>query len=287
MLPEFDLVEPRALSDALKVMAEDGGKTAPLAGGTNVLVDLQTGRAAYDRLVSLQHLSELRGLGTANGRIILGARTTLTDLVYDRRIGAAAPGLAAAARVFAGAMVRNVATIAGNVCSASPAADLVPPLMALGAEVVLQSTAGERAVPLDQFYPGVHQTVRRNDELVTSFRWTKRPERSAHNFYKLALRKGDAIAVTSVAVLLGAEGGTCTTARIALGAVAPVVMRVPEAERILMGEVLTDAVMEKAASIAAQACRPIDDIRASAEYRRHAVGVLVRRLVGQAWQSIC
>ena len=287
MLPQFDLVEPRSLGDALKVLAEEGGKTAPLAGGTNVLVDLRTRRRAIDRLVSLQHLSELRGLGKANGQIVLGARTTLTDLVYDHRIGEAAPGLAAAARVFAGAMVRNVATIAGNVCSASPAADLVPPLMVLGADVVLRSTSGERTVPLDQFYPSVHQTVRRNDELVLSFRWTRRPERSAHTFYKLALRKGDAIAVTSVAVLLGAERGKCTTARIALGAVAPTVMRVPESERILMGEALTDAVVAKAASIAEGACRPIDDIRASADYRRHVVGVLVRRLVAQAWERIC
>jgi CO/xanthine dehydrogenase FAD-binding subunit len=287
MLPQFDLVEPRSLGDALKVLAEEGGRTVPLAGGSNVLVDLRTQRAAVDRLVSLQYVSGLRGLDKANGQVVLGARTTLTDLVYDHRITEAAPGLAAAARVFAGAMVRNVATIAGNVCSASPAADLVPPFMALGAEVMLQSVRGERIVPLDQFYPGVHQTVRRSDELVTSLCWAKRPERSAHVFYKLALRKGDAIAVTSVAVLLGAERGKCTTARIALGAVAPTVMRVPESERILMGEALTDATVEKAASMARDACRPIDDIRASAEYRRHAVGVLVRRLVIQAWERIC
>lgn len=287
MLPQFDLVEPRSLGDALQALADAGGGTIPLAGGTNVLVDLRTGRRTVDRLVSLQHLGELKGLGTANGTIVLGARTTLTDLVYDPRIGEAAPALATAARVFAGAMVRNVATVAGNVCSASPAADLVPPLMALGAEVVLQSVRGERTVSLDQFYPGVHETVRRADELVTSFRWPRRPARSAHAFYKLALRKGDAIAVTSVAVLLGAEQGKCTTARIVIGAVAPTVMRVRDAEQALVGEALTDATVAQAATLAERACRPIDDIRASAEYRRHAVGILVRRLVTQAWQRVC
>ncbi|MFO0997774.1 MAG: xanthine dehydrogenase family protein subunit M [Alphaproteobacteria bacterium] len=286
MLPQFDLVEPRSLKDALDVLAEQAGSTVPLAGGTNVLVDMRTGRRTADRLVSLQHLGELRGLGKANGEVVLGARTTLTDLVYDPRIGEAAPALASAARVFAGAMVRNVATIAGNVCSASPAADLVPPLMTLGATVVLKSRGGERTVPLDQFYPVLHEIARRKDELVTAFRWPKRPDRSAHAFYKLALRKGDAITVTSVAVLLGAEGGKCTSARIALGAVAPTVMRVPEAERILVGAALTDAVLAKAASLAQEACRPIDDIRASAEYRRHAVGVLVRRLVAEAWERV-
>jgi carbon-monoxide dehydrogenase medium subunit len=286
VLPEFDLVEPRSLEDALECLADPDRRGAPLAGGTNLLIDLRARRVAPARLLGLGRLEELRGIRRVNGQIAIGARATLTDVAYDPLVASEAPGLVASARVFGGAMVRNVATVAGNLCYGSPEADLVPPLIALDAEVVLRSSKGRRRLPLEAFSRGVRRTDCGEDELMTEVLWPARPERSAHLFYKIGLRRGDAIAVASVAVLLAAEGGRCSRARIALGAVAPTVVRAREAERLLEGEALSERILERAAESAGRASAPIDDLRASAEYRRHAVRVLTRRLLGEAWACI-
>ena len=227
-------------------------------------------------------MDELCGIDLANGQASLGARTTLSQVIANQELGGAAPALVAAAKVFAGTMVRNVATVAGNICSASPAADLVPPLMSLGAEVVLEGPGGERAVPLNSFLIGYHELDRRPDELVTRVRWPARPANSSHHFYKLAMRKGDAITVVGLSVLVAVDGGKCSLARIALGAVAPVVIRAEEAEATLQGAALSDAAIAAAADQAQAASTPIDDVRASAEYRLHAVKALTRRLLTQA-----
>jgi carbon-monoxide dehydrogenase medium subunit len=282
MLPEFDLEEPRSLKDALAALGDGGGDSVPLAGGTNLLIDMRAGRAQAGRLVSLGHVDALRGIDLVNGQVSLGARTTLSEIIAADGLAVAAPGLVAAAKVFAGAMVRNAATVAGNICSASPAADLVSPLMALGAEMVLEGPGGERVVPLDRFLVGYHELDRRPDELVTRVRWPARPANSRHLFYKLAMRKGDAITVVGLSVLVAMQGGKCSLARIALGSVAPVVKRAEAAEATLQNAELSDAAIEAAADQAQAASTPIDDVRASGEYRRHAVKVLTRRLLTQA-----
>jgi len=182
-------------------------------------------------------------------------------------------------------MVRNAATVAGNICYGSPSADVVPPLLSLDAEVTLVSTKGERTLGLDDFLLDYKKTARRPDELLTAVNWTPPATGTANLFYKLARRQGDAITVVGVAVTIVAEGNTCTRARIALGSVAPTVFRPQGAENILIGKSLTAAKIDAAAQSAAQECRPIDDIRASGEYRRHAVHMLVRRLLTQAWQT--
>ena len=262
------------------------GCALPLAGGTNLLVDLRAKRAAADRLVSLADIAELQGAARNDGHVTIGACTTLSDLLRDPIVVEEAPALVAAAGMFGGALVRNTATIGGIVCHGSPAADLVPPLLALDAVVVLRNVESSRIVPLDDFYLVVSETMRRPDELLTEVRWSRPPPRSASLFCKLGLRKGDAIAVTNIAVSLSAENGVCSRARIALGAVAPVVMRSSGAEALLTGHPLTKAVIDEAARQAADDCAPIDDIRATAEYRRHLVEALTRRLVTQAAQAI-
>jgi carbon-monoxide dehydrogenase medium subunit len=283
MLPDFELIEPRSLDEALDALA--GGGT-PLAGGTNLLVDLRARRESADRLVSLGRVDALRGIARENGQVRIGAGTTVADLLRDPLVAEEAPGLVEAARVFAGTMVRNSATVAGNLCYGSPAADLAPPLIALDAEAVLRSAEGERMVPLVDFCTGVRRTVLKRGELMTGVRWKSRPQPSAHLFHKLGLRKGDAIAVTSVALTMVAEDGACSDVRIVLGAVGPVVLRAGRAEAMLTGREPTEAVIEAAASEAANVCTPIDDLRATAEYRRHVVGVLTRRLAARAWAEI-
>jgi len=282
---EFELDLPRRLDEALELLA-GGNRTALLAGGTNLIVDMRAKREQPGRIVGLGNIAELEGIQNDGTRISIGGRTTVSDLLRSTDIGSSAPSLVEAAGVFAGQMVRNTATVAGNIACGSPAADLVPPLMSLDADITLTSKSGERTLALDKYFSGYKTDERRADELISRIAWPILPEPSVNSFYKLARRKGDAITVTGVAVTLAVKDGRCHLARIALGAVAPVVFRAKQAEAMLEGEVLTADVIDAAARQAMAECSPIDDVRASAKYRLHTVHMLVRRLVGQACDQL-
>lgn len=284
MYATFDLDRPLDIPEALALLKTKGA--VALAGGTNLIVDLRAGRENPRRVVSLDKLETLRGIRQAGGKITIGGRTTVTDLLRSPLIAKSAPALVESAKQFAGQMVRNTATVAGNIACGSPAADLVPPLFALDAELTLVSPRGQRTVPIASFFTGYKKDVRRPGELISRISWKTPPARSCGLFYKLARRKGDAITVVGVAVSMSVERGRCAQARIALGAVGPTVFRAREAEAILEGQAPTPALIEAAAKAAAKAARPIDDVRASAAYRLHSVHVLVRRLLGQASEKL-
>ena len=287
MYTPFELEMPRSLADALDALGKGGDAAAtPLAGGTNLIVDLRAKRERPDRIVGLGEVAELKGMEFGEDRISIGGATTVSDLLHSPEIAEAAPSLAESARIFAGLMVRNTATVAGNIACGSPAADLVPPLLSLDADVTLTSADASRTIPLDEYFLGYKSDVRRPDELITRVSWPRLPAKAVNAFYKLARRKGDAITVTGVAVTIAAADGVCTRARIALGAVAPVVFRAKAAEARLEGRALTPEVIEEAAAAAAGAASPIDDVRASAEYRLHAARALTRRLVTQARERL-
>ena len=287
MYAPFHLDIPTDLDGALAALANGGGETVlPIAGGTNLIVDIRAKRERPDRMVGLGEVDELLGMEFGPERISIGGRTTVSDLLRSTEIAREAPSLIEAARLFGGLMVRNTGTVAGNIASGSPAADLVPPLLVLDAELTLASVSGTRTLALDDYYLGYKQDARRPDELITRISWPRLPENSANTFYKLARRKGDAITVTGVAVALTVADGTCTRARIALASVAPVVLRAKQAEAVLEGRALTPALIDEAAEAAAETCTPIDDIRASAGYRRHTARALTRRLVIQAWDRL-
>ena len=287
MYAPFELDIPTDLDGALAALANGAGETVlPIAGGTNLIVDIRAKRERPDRMVGLGEVDELLGMAFGPERIVIGGRTTVSDLLRSPEIAREAPSLIDAARLFGGLMVRNAGTVAGNIASGSPAADLVPPLLVLDAELTLASATGTRTLALDDYYLGYKEDARRPDELITRISWPQQPENSTDTFYKLARRKGDAITVTGVAVALSVADGTCTRARIALASVAPFVRRVKEAEAVLEGRTLTPALIDEAADAAAETCSPIDDIRASAGYRRHTVEALTRRLVTQAWNRL-
>lgn len=279
MLPEFDFLRPKTLPDALSMLAED---VMPIAGGTNVIADLRAEKHHPRALVDLSRLAELRGIHREDGHIRIAGGTTITELLREPLIARHAPGLLQAARVFANPLIRNRATVAGNLADASPAADTAPPLLALDAEVELMSREGTRRVPLADFFTGVRATVRRPDELLTAVRFPATTDngRRTTAFYKLGLRKADAISVVSVAVAVTFDdAGRCAQARIALGAVAPQPIRATAAEEVLTSEKLTPTVIAQAARLAGKATRPINDIRGSAAYRREVTEVIVRRLL--------
>jgi CO/xanthine dehydrogenase FAD-binding subunit len=280
----FDLDLPTKLDEALSFMTADGAMA--LAGGTNVIVDLRAKRLRPARLISLGRISDLRGIQSNNGMIVIGGCTTVTDLLRSDVIARTAPSLVQSARVFAGQMVRNTATVAGNIACGSPAADLMPPLLSLDAELTLVSSSGQRTIPLDRFFVDYKKTVSQSHELIREIIWKPLPERACNLFYKVARRKGDAISVITIAVTIAVQDGRCSWARIAIGAAAPTVFRAHDVEAMLEGETLTPALIDRASLKAAEACQPINDIRASADYRRHTVQVLTRRLVRQAWEQL-
>lgn len=283
----FDLHMPEDLRGALDMLAQGKGSgTFALAGGTNLLVDMRAKRCRPERVVGLNKLKELRGIECDAERISVGGATTVSDLLASAEIAVAAPSLIESARRFAGQMVRNVATLAGNIACGSPAADLVPPLMSLDADVTLASKTGSRTVPLDQYFLGYKKDMRRPDELVTRVSWQRLPTNSRNLFFKLARRQGDAITIVGIAVTVCVNGGVCTKARIALGAVGPTVVRAKRAEAMLEGQKFTPAIIAAAAAQAAGECSPIDDVRASAEYRVHVVQMLTRRLISQSWEEL-
>jgi carbon-monoxide dehydrogenase medium subunit len=287
MQAEINLFRPETLQDALALLSKHTPHGKPLAGGTNVVVELRAGYHQGKSMVDLTRLQELRGIHPENGYIVIGGGTTISELLTDPLIATYGAPLRQAAAVFANPLIRNRATVAGNLVDASPAADTAPPLLALGAEVELVSQDHARWLPLDEFMVGVRKTLIQSDELMRSIRWVKPSARSAGAFYKMGLRKADAISVLSVAVMVECDtAGRCTLARIALGAVAPRPKRAHEAENALVGRLLQADEIAEAARLAAEATRPISDIRGTADYRKRVTEVTVRRLLTQTAETL-
>ena len=278
MINDFEFAQPRAVPEALKLLAETE-RSLPLAGGTNVLVNMKRAPLETELVVDLSRLEELQGIAADNGKIRLGAAVTFAQLLEWRGGGPVVEGLLAPmCAAFAGPLIRNLATLGGNLCDASAAADASPPLLALDAMVELDSAAdGPRALPLPEFFQGVRKTARRPGELMTGIAFARPHDKERRYYYKLGKRRADAISIVSVAMTARLEQGKVERARIALGAVAPVAMRALEAESILQGEPLSDGVIAAAAMAAAKEARPIDDFRAGGAYRRRMVETLVRR----------
>jgi carbon-monoxide dehydrogenase medium subunit len=219
--------------------------------------------------------------------VVVGGGVTIAELLDSPVVQEHAPILIKAAERFANPLVRNRATVGGNLAYASPAADTAPPLLVLDAEVELTSVEGTRYVPLQDFMTGVRATTRRPEELLTAVRWAVPGPNCADAYHKLALRKADAISVVSVAVLVPHEGQTCGDVRIAMGAVGPTPIRAEEAEEALRGKSLTPETIEQVAYCACEATCCIDDIRGSADYRKKVTGAIVRRLLNEVAEDVC
>ncbi len=273
----FNYHEPTNIAEAVALSTRFADEGRFLAGGTDLLVQIQAGRLRPRHVVSLHRLSELAGIGV-NGEIRLGA--LVTHRAIERTVAFAGPlrALIEGAEVIGGHQVRNVATVGGNVMNASPAADLVPVLLVLDGVTHLIGPDGERAVPLDGFLRGRGETDRRPGELLTAVTLRALPPRSATAFIKAGRRKAMEISVVCVAARLTLDAsGRCADARIALGAVAPRTVRARTAERALEGQSPTADLLRRVGELAREDCDPIGDVRASARFRRHLVGTLVFR----------
>jgi carbon-monoxide dehydrogenase medium subunit len=275
----FDFSVARSLDDVLNLRSQLGERAAPVAGGTNLIVDLRAEKRWPELVVDISGLREISSIDELDGGLRLGANVTLAQAMADPRVVSRYPVLVDCCRDFANPLIRNRATFGGNLVDASPAADTPPPLLALGASVRLVSTQGERHVPLDKFFLGYRSTELQPSEILAYIDLPPQPKGTRGAWYKLGLRKADAIAIVSVAVVMTLEEDRCTSARIALGAVAPIPMRAYRAEGVLLGERITDALVEKVGDTVMEEVKPIDDIRGTAEYRRWMSKVLVQRCI--------
>lgn len=277
-MSRFDYHQPESLADAVDLAARFGGEASFLAGGTDLIVQIERGRVAPRHVIGLGRVPGLAGI-EVNGRITLGARVTHRAIEQTPALAGPLRCLVEGAEVIGGHQVRNVATVGGNLVNASPAADLVPCLLALDGVVTLVGPGGEREVPIERFLLGPNRTARRPDELVTRVDLPALPPRAATAFLKAGRRRAMEISVVCVAARLALDAALerCLEARVVLGAVAPTAVRAHAAERLLEGQPVGGEAFRRAAEAAQEACRPIDDVRASAGFRQHLVGVLVRR----------
>jgi CO/xanthine dehydrogenase FAD-binding subunit len=283
MLPRFELLMPETLPEALEMLAGYAPDALPVAGGTNLIPDMRGGKRRPGVVVNVAGLDELQGIRREDGHVVIGSGVTIAELLDSDLIAGHAPVLRQAASVFANPLVRNRATVGGNLGNASPAADTAPPLLVLGAKVRLASEGEARWVPLEDFFEDVCDTVCERTELITAVRWPVPGSRTFGRFEKLALRKATAISVVSVAVQIAFDdAGRCEDARVALGAVAPTPIRAYRAEEVLRGEALTPEVIDEATRFACGVTSCIRDVRSSARYRERVTGVLMRRLLEEA-----
>jgi carbon-monoxide dehydrogenase medium subunit len=261
-------LRPASMDEALRLLREHAGRARVVAGGTDVLVQLPRGILPTETLIDITALRELRYIREEGGVLALGALATHNDVIASPQCVERALPLAQACAEVGAPPIRTRATVVGNLITASPANDTITPLMALGAELVLTSADGERVVPLSAFYAGFRKTVLRPDELVREIRVPTLGTRERGTFLKLGLRRAQAISVIDVAlVVTRTVDGTVSAARIAMGSVAPTIVRAPTAEAYLVGKLLDDAAIQEAARLASADARPIDDPRGSAAYR--------------------
>lgn len=281
ILADFDYSAPKSLQEALKEKKERGGAHI-LAGGTDLVPKMRGQVVKPIHLIDISGVKELDYIKEQDGQVRIGAATRISCIIDSKvKIGI----LQEACKKLGNPLTRNKATIGGNLCNASPAADTATPLMVLGAQLVLKSLDGERIVPVENFFVGPGKTVLEEDEILTEIRITPPEEGTKAKFVKVGLRKADAISVVNCAVLLKFQNGVVTDARIALGSVAPTPILTKEAQNVLIGNKLSEELLEKFAQMAAKEAKPIDDVRGTAKYRSLLVQGCVKKALRELMEG--
>jgi carbon-monoxide dehydrogenase medium subunit len=274
---------PSTVEECVRTLAERGPDAKLVAGGTDLLPQLKNGMLRTGCVIDLSGVSQLRQLETANGSgLRIGAAVTARALEKAAPVQKAYPAIAESGALVGSVQVRNLATLGGNLCNAAPSADMAPPLLALDAEAVIAGPKGRRRVPFASFFLGVRRTVLAPDEMLVEIHVPHPGLHSGGHYRRHTPRRELDIAVVGVASQLTLSNGVCTKARIALAAVAPTPLRATAAEHVLEGHRITPELIERAATVAIDAARPISDQRGSADFRRHLVGVLTRRTLTTA-----
>ncbi|MEM4281033.1 MAG: xanthine dehydrogenase family protein subunit M [Candidatus Caldarchaeum sp.] len=269
-LADIDVITPSSIEETLEVLEEKAGKVRVVAGGTDLIVQMRNRLTPKTDLLDIYHLDELRYVRLEDGRVKIGALTDFATIYSSSLIRKTAPVLAEAAFSVGSIQIMNKASLGGNIVNASPAADSLPPLYVLEASLTLRSRRSSRTVSIMEFYKGYKRLDMKPEELLVEISFKPVPENYSGRFFKHGLRQGDAISVVNGAVMLGwdRETKTVTDARVALGAVAPTVVRALTCEKMLVGKRLDEETMWGAAEAVVESISPIDDVRGSAAYRR-------------------
>jgi len=276
----FDYVKPHSLGDLVSDLAHAGSKGAVLAGGTDLLVKIRSGLVYRRVLFDINDLEEIRGISDKGDGLQIGAATPISEIASSDLVQYSVPSLSVAASELGSPQIRKRATLGGNIITASPAADTLPPLIAMGARLKVRGIKGERQIPIQEFLKGPGKTDIHEGEILTEVLVPKLKEGCRSHFIKVGRRKAMAISVVNMAgwIQLG-RGSVIEDVRLVLGAVAPTAIRAREAESFLKGKGPTEVLLKKAAVIAEGEVEPISDIRGTDKGRRLLVRAWTFRLL--------
>jgi CO/xanthine dehydrogenase FAD-binding subunit len=281
----LDYIAPSTVEEAVRILAAAPGTAQVLAGGTDLLVQLRSGRVKPGLIVDIKKIPEISGIREQDSGFVIGAATPGAVIGECEALQKAWPGLVEATNLIGSTQVQGRASLAGNLCNASPAADSVPAMIAARATCVVAGPKGRREVQVESIATGPGRTSLSPGEFIVEFHLPKRPPRSAEAYLRFIPRTEMDIAVVGAAVNLTLDaGGVCTDARVVLGAVAPTAVIVPEAAAALVGRKLDEMALAALDQAARAACKPIDDKRGTIEYRTKVAGVLARRAATIAYE---
>jgi CO/xanthine dehydrogenase FAD-binding subunit len=281
-LPRFDLHAPANLTDALEILAREPGAWRLFAGGTDLMVLLEAGRLPAGRYLSLHGLPELRGIEVTENEIVIGAMTTYSDVMRSEALQAECPLMCRAAAETGGVATQNRGTIGGNIANASPAADTPPALLVYDAAVELLSIRGVRRVPYDRFHLGYKHMDLAPDEIVQSVRLARGRGGWLQTWRKVGTRRAQAISKLCLAAAVEVAGNGVRDIRIALGSVAPTVVRAARAEAAIRGRALAAETIAASTAALARDISPIDDVRSTAAYRLRVAQNLLEQFLTSA-----
>jgi carbon-monoxide dehydrogenase medium subunit len=284
-LPQLDYLSPATAEDAVRALVAGGGAARPLSGGTDLLVQLRAGRVKPSAIVDLKRIPGMTGIREEGGGFVIGASTSGAAMGEHAGLVKAWPGVVEAMNLIGSTQVQGRATLAGNLCNGSPAADSVPAMIAAGAICVVIGANGKRDVPVEQIPVSPGRTSLAPDEFVLEIKLPPRPVRSADAYQRLIPRTEMDIAVVGAGVNLTLDAaGVITAARVSLGAVAPTVLLVPGAATAIVGTKLDESALAALDAAARAAAKPISDKRGTVDYRIKIAGVLARRVAAIAYE---
>jgi CO/xanthine dehydrogenase FAD-binding subunit len=284
-MPRLSFTAPTTVDDAIKALAGAAGLAKPLAGGTDLLVQLRSGRTRPELIVDTKRIPELIGIRETADGFVIGASTPGVQLSEHEALSRAWPGIVEGVDLIGSQQIQGRASLAGNLCNASPAADSVPAMIAASAVAVIAGPGGRREAPVEAIVTGPGQTSLGKGEFIVEFHVPKPRPRQSDAYLRFIPRTEMDIAVVGCGVNVTLDpGGLCTDARVVLGAVAPIPLVVPEAATALIGHRLDDATLAALDGAARRACKPINDKRGTIEYRTKVAGVLARRAAAIAFE---
>ena len=274
---QFKYISPKTKEEVLEILKQKKTEACLVAGCSNVLPYIKDKIITKKLLLDISGIEELNYVKKSEGKLCIGAGTTISNLINSKIIREECNILYQTAEQFADPIIRNSATIGGNLADASPAADAAPPLLVLDAVLELESMDEKREISLKDFFVGPRKTVLHDDEIITSIKIKDNSINKNGYFIKLGLRQAMAISLATVALILEVEKDKIADVRIAMGSIAPIPLRLIKVERFLKNKKINDELIEEAVKKVRVEVKPIGDVRASAEYRRYVSGILFKR----------